>query len=145
MKFKTQENETPKHSPFLDDIIDLIKLNKAFNYAIFTQNAKLKNELELLEFKNVLNVHYKTFLKLTLSLNSDHTYPDFTLEEKSVNSIEELVALEEDYYSKLVEVGNKALEANDIEVVACISKCINLFEHYFCTLNESNNKGETSS
>ena len=45
----------------------------------------------------------------------------------------------------LKEIANNALEENNAEVFSYLSSIITEFDHYFCTLNEDNDSGETSS
>ena len=147
MKFKQQE-ETPKSNPFLQDIIDLLVLNKEFCYAIkcfrhnsfsTEQNCKIASYIG-----NIFN-NWDLLMKLAISLNPEHKEPIITVELSPVDSVSDLKKLEEKYYNMLKEIGKNAMEANDIEVVSYLSHIIRKFEHYFCTLDEDNDSGETSS
>ena len=122
-----------------------MSLVSAFKYAIDSYKINLQEDLKLREYINNLVFVNKSLVKLAVSLDSKHIYPEFTVNKVPVNSLDELIELEENLYNKVVEIGNRALEANDIQVVSCISDILNNFDHYFCTLNESNNKGEVSS
>ena len=51
MKYKT--NEEPQSNSFLEDILDLLVLNKQFNYAIYWENEK-KNCPMLKSYSNHL-------------------------------------------------------------------------------------------
>ena len=143
MKYKTTE-EKSENNPFLEDVLGLCTTCLQFIYAIKSY-ADFLNGYRADKYKAGLKDDLKQLTKLAISLNREHKYPDLSPELKGVESVDELKTLEEKYYNKLKAIGNNALEANDIEVVGYISNIITHFEHYFCTLNESNDSGETSS
>lgn len=84
-------------------------------------------------------------MKLAISLNPEHKEPIIEVELKVVDSVAELKALEEKYYNMLKEVGKNALEASDFVGISHLGHIVRRFEHYFCTLDENDNSGETSS
>ena len=139
MKFKTQES---KNNPFLEDIIDLIVVNQQFGYAI--RSYKPKADCECADYFGRLNSDREYLIRLAISLNSEHVEPTFTVEYGPAK-LPDLIKLEEKYYNMLKEVCKNALEANDPEVVSYLTKIICKFKHYFCTLNEDDDKGEASS
>lgn len=143
MKFKQQEEETPQKNSFLDSIIDLIVVNKQFLYGInsYKKDRDLSNRL----LKVNLETNCKFLFKLAVALDSEHKSPTMTVEYVPVNSEEDLVKLEEKYYNMLKEIANNALEENNAEVFSYLSPMIRNFNHYFCTLNEDDDSGETGS
>ena len=143
MKFKQQEEETPQKNSFLDSIIDLIVVNKQFLYGI--NSYKKDNDLSNSLLKANVETNCKLLFKLAVALNSEHKNPTMTVEYVPANSKEDLVKLEEKYYNMLKEIGNNALEENNAEVFSYLSPMIRNFNHYFCTLDEDNDSGETSS
>lgn len=143
MKFKTQESESPKNNSFLDSIIDLIVVNKQFSYAI--KNYPSDNSLEYTLTKQGIGLDCQNLLKLAVALNPEHKYPTMTVEYVPIDDVKDLVKLEEKYYNMLKEIANNALEVNNAEVFSYLSPMIKEFNHYFCKLDESNNKGEISS
>ena len=145
MKFKTQENENPKNSPFFEDVTHLIEVCLQFKYAVKSYVNFVKNPFEFNSYNIRLDSDYELLQKLAIALNSDHINPTINVELVAATSVDDLIKLEEKYYNMLKEIGNNALEQNDAEVFSYISKLIRKFEHYFCTLNESNDKGEASS
>ena len=138
MKFKTQENES---NTFLDSVTDLIKICLQFKYAVDSYN---KNNFEFNDYMSRLRNDCQLLHKLVVSLNPEHCYPDFDVEYRTAKSVADLAKFEEKYYNMLKEIGNNALEQNDAEVFSYLSKIICNFKHYFCTLNEGNDKGEIS-
>ena len=135
MKFKTQETE---NNPFLEDIINLIKVCLQFKYAIKSYVSFAKSPFDLNSYNIRLNNDYELLQKLAIALNPDHVNPAINVELVAATSTDDLIKLEEKYYNMLKEIGNNALEQNNAEVFSYISKLIRKFEHYFCTLNESN-------
>lgn len=140
MKFKQQEEETPQKNSFLDSIIDLIVVNKQFLYAIKSFKENVCPTVTAL-----IGSDCKQLIKLATCLNPDHTFPTMTVEYSPASSNKDLVKLEEKYYNMLKEIANNALEENNAEVFSYLSKMICHFNHYFCTLDEDNDSGETSS
>ena len=143
MKFKQQEEETPQKNPFLDSIVDLIVINKQFRYAI--ESLKLKESCNLTRYTSSLSLGYDSLMKLAVCLNSIHKMPTVTIEYAPAESIEDLKWFEEKYYNMLKEIGNNALEQNNAEVFSYLSTMIKEFNHYFCTVNEDDDSGKTSS
>lgn len=143
MKFKQQEEEIPQKNSFLDSIIDLIVVNKQFLYSInsYKKDSDLSNSL----LKANVETNCKLLFKLAVALNPEHKNPTMTVEYVPANSKEDLVKLEEKYYNMLKEIANNALEENNAEVFSYLSPMIRNFNHYFCTLDEDNYSGETSS
>lgn len=143
MKFKQQEEEIPQKNSFLDSIIDLIVVNKQFLYSInsYKKDSDLSNSL----LKANVETNCKLLFKLAVALNPEHKSPTMTVEYIPANSKEDLVKLEEKYYNMLKEIANNALEENNAEVFSYLSPMIRNFNHYFCTLDEDNDSGETSS
>ena len=139
MKFKQQE-ETVKDNPFLKNVIDLLSLNKAFQYAVH----RYKNGAYCGYGKNLIE-DWNLLIKLAISLNPEHKEPTFDVTLSPVDSISGLKEFEEKYYNTLKEIGKNALDANEIEVVSYISNIIINFKHFFCTLNEDDNSRKTSS
>ena len=139
MKFKQQE-ETAKNNPFLDSVIDLLALNKQFQYAI----RYYKNDAYT-GYRKHLICDWDSLIKLSISLNPQHKEPTINVSLSPIDSISDLKTFEEKYYNMLKEVGKNALEANEIEVISYLSELIRDFKHFFCTLNEDNISGETSS
>lgn len=140
MKFKQQE-ETVKDNPFLKNVIDLLSLNKAFQYAIYCY----KNGAYRGCYGKHLIDDWNLLIKLAISLNPAHKEPTFDITLSPVDSVSDLKEFEEKYYNALKEIGKNALDANEIEVVSYISNIIINFKHFFCTLNENDNSRETSS
>jgi hypothetical protein len=145
MKFKQQEEETPKNNPFLDSIGDLIQLCIEFEYAIKSRMDFMKEKCEVLSYYNALNNNLQSLVKLFISLNPEHKRPTFSPELTPADSTKDLMKFEEKYYNMLKAIGDNAMEANNIEVVSYLSNIIINFKHYFCTLDEDNDSGETSS
>lgn len=141
MKFKSQEESN--ENPFLKSIIDLIVVNKRFLYAIESMN--LKQDCAVSWLFTCLTNNYNNLIKLATCLNVAHKMPTMTVEYASAESIDDLKAFEEKYYNMLKEVGNNALEENNAEVFSYLSPMISEFNHYFCTLDENNDSGETGS
>ena len=139
MKFKQQE-ETVKNNPFLKSVIDLLALNKEFQYAI----QYYKNDAYT-GYRKRLVGDWDLLIKLAISLNPIHREPTFDVELSPIDTISDLKALEEKYYNMLKEIGKNALEANEIEVISYIGYLIRNFKHFFCALDESNDSGEISS
>lgn len=130
MKFKSTEEK----NYFLDNIIELLTIIDEYWYAIESFNKDISCNVI-----NAITSDKRRLMKLAISLNPKHIYPEYTINRKPALSLDDLINFEEKYYSKLVEVGNKALEENNIEVVSCISMSICNFEHYFCTLKDEGN------
>ena len=136
MKFKQQEEKT-ENSPFLEEALELCSTCLRFMYAIKSSKVFLKNFYYAEKYRDRLSCNLQKLIKLCISLDSKHEYPAFNPELNGVESVGELKVFEEEYYNRLKSLGKKALEANDIEVVSYLSDIIANFEHYFCTLNES--------
>jgi len=145
MKFKQQEEETPKNNPFLGSIGDLIQLCIEFEYAIKSQMDFMKEKCEVLSYYNILNNGMQSLVKLFISLNPEHKRPTLSPELTPVDSAKDLMKFEEKYYNMLKAIGDNAMKTNNIEVVSYLSPIIKDFNHYFCTLDEDNDSGETSS
>ena len=145
MKFKTQENENPKSNPFFEDITHLIEVCLQFKYAIESQKDFIKEGFECNNYELGLARDYDKLQKLAIALNPEHINPTINVELAPATSVDDLVKFEEKYYNMLKEIGNNALEQNNAEVFSYLSHLICGFKHYFCTLNESNDKGEASS
>lgn len=145
MKFKQQEEETPKNNPFLASIGDLIQLCVEFEYAIKSQMDFMKEKCEVLSYYNILNNGLQSLVKLFISLNPEHKRPTFSPELAPVDSAKDLMKFEEKYYNMLKEIGKNALERNEIEVISYITEIIRGFKHYFCKVDEDDNQGETTS
>ena len=143
MKYKTQD-DTPKNNPYLEDIIDLLVLNKQFMYAIDSENKK-KECYKMGSYVNRLHCNHDSLIKLATSLNSEHVEPTYTVEFSPIESAKDLKDYEEKYYNMLKEIAENAMEDKEVEVVAYLFDMIRKFEHYFCTLNEDNVSRETSS
>lgn len=135
MKFKQQE-EKMENNPFLEEAIELCSTCLRFMYAIRSKPF-LKSDCKAEKYRDKLSCNLQKLIKLCISLDSKHEYPAFNPELTGVESIAGLKALEEEYYNRLKSLGKKALEANNIEVVSYLSEIIANFEHYFCTLDES--------
>ena len=147
MKFKQQEEEQ-KSNTFLDSVIDLIVVIEQFAYALVCisnreQSNSVKEACSHCEMQ--LCYHQTSLKKLAISLNPEHKEPTFTVEYSPVDSVSDLKKFEEKYYNMLKEIGKNALEQNNAEVFSYLSPIISGFKHYFCTLDESNDSGETSS
>ena len=142
MKFKQQE-DTPQTNSFLKSIIDLIVISKQFLYAINCYNTT--ESLQLSSVKRNIEFNCKDLIKLTIALDPAHKHPTMTVDYVPAESIKDLKTLEEKYYNMLKEIGNNALEQNNAEVFSYLSPMIKEFNHYFCTLNEDDDSGETSS
>jgi hypothetical protein len=142
MKFKQQEDEKSQNNSFLNSVIDLICIVQQFCYAI--DNFPKACE-KMKSYSVSLRLDYNKLKTLAISLNPEHKAPTIELTLTAVNSINDLKILEEKYYNMLKEIGKKALEQNEIEVVSYLSDIIPYFKHYFCTLNEDNDSRETSS
>ena len=140
MKFKQQEEETPQKNSVLDSIINLITVNKQFLYAIKTFKKSCCPTITA-----IIGMDCKELIKLAVCLDPEHKHPTMTVEYAPANSNDDLVKLEEKYYNMLKETANNALEQNDAEVFSYLSKMICHFNHYFCTLDEDDDSGETSS
>lgn len=145
MKYKT--NEEPQSNSFLEDILDLLVLNKQFVYVVSIQRKKKgwENCGKLAAYQGRLMNDRDNITKLAISLNPEHVEPTFTVEFSPIESIKDLKDYEEKYYNMLKEIAKNALEEKEIEVLAYLSNIIMRFEHYFCTLDESNISRETSS
>ena len=143
MKFKQQEEETPQKNSFLDSIIDLIIVNKQFLYAMHC--CKQEDSLGFTFAKSNAELDCKNLIKLATALDPDHKNPTMTVEYAPVDDLKGLIKLEEKYYNMLKEIANNALEENNAEVFSYLSPMIKEFNHYFCTLDEDNDSGETSS
>ena len=141
MKFKSQEESN--ENPFLKSIIDLIVVNKQFLYGI--NSYKEDNDSSNSLLKANVETNCKLLFKLAVALDSEHKNPTMTVEYVPANSKEDLVKLEEKYYNMLKEIANNALEENNAEVFSYLSPMIRNFNHYFCTLDENNDSGKTSS
>ena len=145
MKFKQQEDEQ-KSNTFLDSVIDLIKTVQSFLYGLSCYKSTSGiQKVQICDYKDGLQRNLNRLIKLAISLNPEHIEPTHTVELKPLKTISELKAIEEKYYNMLKEIGNNALEQNNAEVFSYLSPIISDFKHYFCTLNESNDSGETSS
>ena len=145
MKFKQQE-ENVKGNSILNSIVHLLCVNLEFNYAIKSQidfSGDDKNEFCC--YSSSLHREFDELIKLFVSINPEHKNPVLNPELKPVDSIGDLMKLEEKYYNMLKEIATNALEEKNIEVLAYLYDIIKYFKHYFCTLNEDNNSGETSS
>ena len=141
MKFKQQEEEIPQEkNSFLKSIIDLITVNKQFLYAIKTFKKDFCPTVTA-----TIGMDCKDLLKLAVSLDPEHKHPSMTVEYEPVEDIKGLIKLEEKYYNMLKEIADNALEENNSEVFSYLSHMIYHFIHYFCTLDEDYNSGETSS
>lgn len=143
MRFKSQEEETPQKSSFLDSIIDLIIVSKQFLYGI--DSYEKDDSLTISFIKGDIESNCKDLFKLAIALNPEHKHPTITVEYVPADGIKDLVKLEEKYYNMLKEVANNALEENNAEVFSYLSPMIKEFDHYFCTLDEDDDSGETSS
>lgn len=141
MKFKSQEESN--ENPFLKSIIDLIVLCKQFLYAI--NSCNITESLQLSYIKRNIESSCSDLVKLAIALDSEHKHPTMTVDYVPVESVKDLKTIEEKYYNMLKEIGNNALEQNNAEVFSYLSHIIKEFDHYFCTLNEDDNSGETSS
>ena len=141
MKFKSQEESN--ENPFLKSIIDLIVLSKQFLYAIYCYDTE--ESLQLCSVKRNLDFNCKDLIKLAIALDPAHKYPTMTVNYVPAEGVKDLKTLEEKYYNMLKEIGNNALEQNNAEVFSYLSPMIKEFNHYFCTLNEDDDSGETGS
>lgn len=140
MKFKQQEEpqEQPQErNKFLPFVGDLLSLNREFQYAI-TSYKFGRDELDLCEPIHLLDWDFDELLNLYVALDKSHSHPFFSVDNKAVSDLKELVKLEERYYESLKELGSLGLKDSNIEVVAHISNAIVRFKHTFCKLlNES--------
>lgn len=143
MKFKQQEEETPQKNSFLDSIIDLIVVSKQFLYGI--NSYKKGRSLATAFVKTNIKSNLEDLFKLAIVLSPEHKSPTITVDYVPANSKEDLIKLEEKYYNMLKEIANNALEENNAEVFSYLSPMIKGFDHYFCTLDEDDDSGETSS
>lgn len=143
MKYKTQD-EGGTRSPMLDDIIDLLIVNKEFMYMISCY-SKDKNSYKLGDYCGKLKCDFSKLFKLAVSLDSKHIGPTLNVELKPFESIDDLKDYEEKYYNMLKEIAKNAFEEKEIETMSYLFDIIRNFEHYFCTLDESNISRETSS
>lgn len=141
MKFKSQEESN--ENPFLKSIIDLIVLSKQFLYAIYCYDTE--ESLQLCSVKRNLDFNCKDLIKLAIALDPAHKHPTMTVDYVPAENVKDLKTLEEKYYNMLKEIGNNALEQNNAEVFSYLSPMIKEFNHYFCTLNEDDDSGETGS
>ena len=141
MKFKSQEESN--ENPFLKSIIDLIVLSKQFLYAIYCYDTE--ESLQLCSVKRNLDFNCKDLIKLAIALDPTHKHPTMTVDYVPAEGVKDLKTLEEKYYNMLKEIGNNALEQNNAEVFSYLSLMIKEFNHYFCTLNEDDDSGKTSS
>lgn len=144
MKFKQQE-EKVENNTFLEEAIGLCSTCLRFMYSIKSFEDFLGNGYKAEKYRDKLSCNLQKLIKLCISLDGEHNYPEFNPELKAAESIADLKALEEEYYNKLKVLGKKGLEANDIEVVSYLSELIAGFEHCFCTLDEGNISSEASS
>ena len=137
MKYKQQEE--PQENQFLRPIKNLLGLNREFCYAVDIYNLHHKNS----DFKtcfSILNLDddYEKLLKLYIALDNSHKAPDFATSNEPAE-LDDLVKLEENYYSSLIELGTLGLKEANFEVVAYLSDIIKNFQHTICELaNESN-------
>ena len=145
MKFKQQEEETPRKNSFLDSIIDLIVVNKQFLYAIYCYDNDTTGSLQLNCVKRSIEGNCTELIKLAVALDSAHKHPNMTVDYVPAEDVKDLKTLEEKYYNMLKEIGNNALEQNNAEVFSYLSPMIKDFNHYFCTLDEGDDSGETGS
>ena len=141
MKFKSQEESN--ENPFLKSIIDLIVVNKQFLYAINCYNTT--ESLQFSCVKRDIEYNCKDLIKLAIALDPAHKHPTMTVDYAPAEDVKGLKTLEEKYYNMLKEIGNNALEQNNAEVFSYLSPMIKEFNHYFCTLNEDDDSGETGS
>lgn len=145
MKYKTQDEESTR-SPMLEDIVDLLIVNKEFVYMVscYSKN-KNKNNFKLDDYCNKLKCDFSKLFKLAISLDPKHIGPTLNVELKPFESIDDLKDYEEKYYNMLKEIAKNAFEEKEIETMSYLFDIIRNFEHYFCTLDESNISRETSS
>lgn len=143
MKYKTQDEEGTR-SPMLDDIIDLLVVNKELTYMASCYN-KDKNNYKAGDYCGKRKCDYLKLFKLAVSLDPKHVGPTLNVELKPFESIKDLKDYEEKYYNMLKEIAKNALEDDEVEVLAYLYDIIRNFEHYFCTLDEDNVSRETSS
>ena len=141
MKFKSQEESN--ENPFLKSIIDLIVLSKQFLYTINCYDTT--ESLQLACVKRNIEYNCKDLIKLAIALDPAHKHPTMTVDYVPAEDVKDLKTLEEKYYNMLKEIGNNALEQNNAEVFSYLSPMIKEFNHYFCTLNEDDDSGKTSS
>lgn len=143
MKYKTQDVEDTKN-PMLEDIIDLLIVNREFLHLVKCYNEKhYKYSFE--EYIVNLTKSCKSLFKLAVSLDPKHIGPVLNVELKPFESIKDLKDYEEKYYNMLKEIAENALEEKEVEVMAYLFDIIRSFQHYFCTLNEDDVPRETSS
>lgn len=137
MKFKQQEE--PQNNPFLEEVRSLIETVIKFEYAIKTYLDRNGNKYKKMgDYYGKLLSMRCSLNRLFIAIDNEHNPPELTVELKPSNSIEELTRLEEELYNRLKTLGTKGLESNDILIVSYISNLVGGFEHYFCTLDESN-------
>lgn len=144
MKYKTQEAEDVR-SPILDDIIDLLVVNKELIYMVSRYCDKHGDNYKIGDYCGKRKCDYSKLFKLAISLDPKHIGPTLNVELKPFESIKDLKDYEEKYYNMLKEIAENAFEDKNVEVLAYLYPIIAGFEHYFCTLDESNISGETSS
>lgn len=140
MKFKQQEEEAPQKNSFLESIIDLITVNKQFLYAIKTFKKDTCPTITA-----IIGSDCKDLIKLAVCLDPEHKHPTMTVEYAPAESVKDLAKLEEKYYNMLKEIGTNALDEKNAEVFSYLSKIICHFNHYFCTVDENDDSGESSS
>lgn len=139
MKFK----EGKEKHPLFGDVVDLWVLGKEFSNALMY--SKQSEDCEFRCYGAKLKDFRQKIEKLIISLDLEHKLPSVDVNINPNATVKDLVSFEEHYYNKVKNIGNKALESNDSEVFSYMSYIICEFKHYFCTLNESNDSGETSS
>ena len=148
MKFKQQEEETPKNNSFLEDVNDLLSLTKAYVYAIACySNYKKESQNKIIDnYINNLQDWCKALIRLSTALNPEHIEPEFTVTYIPVREVKDLMKFEEKFYNMLKAIGDRAIEEKNSEVLSYVGWMIRNFKHYFCTLvHEDDNSGETSS
>lgn len=143
MKYKTQDVEDAKN-PMLEDITDLLIVNKELTYMVSGFNKDKKN-YQAGDYCGKRRTDYLKLFKLAVSLDPKHIGPTLDIQLKPFESIKELKDYEEKYYNMLKEIAENALEEKEVEVMAYLFDIIKDFEHYFCTLDEDDVPRETSS
>ena len=143
MKYKTQDAEEG-NNPFLEDIVDLLKLNKEFSYALDTYRD-LHECSKLSIYNSRLIQDCEKLKKLVIAINPEHKIPEIEVTLTPTESIDDLKKYEEKYYNMLKEIAKNALEEKEPEVFAYLSSIIVNFKHYFCTVDEDNISRETGS
>lgn len=138
MKYK----EGKEKHPLFDDVVNLWILNCEFYQALKYLN---EDKLPVFYYKDRLCKFGQSLKKLITNIDLEHKLPTIAININPNASIKDLVSFEEHYYNKVKDIGNKALELKDFEVLSYMTYIIYKFEHYFCTINEDNNSGETSS